>query len=307
MQEIVIGTRGSDLALAQSEMVKTQLIANNPGLSVAVCVIKTEGDRKQDTAQEAQSDKKDWIIDLERALLAKKIDLAVHSGKDVPAELETGTEIRSILKRATPYDVFIGRRQPNGTRIAFRELPHGAIIGTASLRRRASLLAYRNDLVVRDHRGNVPTRLRKLDESSELSGIVLAAAGLERLKLMDTTYEHLDCAIMLPSMNQGILAAQLRVGDQRISTIIGSLIDRDTAAEFSAERAVSEVLGGDCHSAISIFAQVTGGTISVAARVFASDPSSSVSHTASGPIESAVDLGRSVAQDILQKGGKAIL
>lgn len=307
MQEIVIGTRGSALALAQSEMVKAQLIAKKPGLSVSIQVIKTEGDRKQDTAQEAQSDKKDWIIDLERALLAREIDLAVHSGKDVPTEIESGTEIRSILKRATPYDVFIGRRQPNGSRLAFTDLPRGAIIGSASLRRRASLLSYRSDFVVRDHRGNVPTRLRKLDESPDLSGIVLAAAGLERLNLTDISYEHLDCSIMLPSMNQGILAVQIRNNDPHITPLIESVINTDTAAEFAAERAVAEVLGGDCHSAISIFARVTSEAISVAARVFASDPSISFSHTACGPIESAVALGRSVGQEILRKGGDTIL
>ena len=307
MQNIVIGTRGSALALAQTEMVKAQLIAKNPNLSVSVQIIKTEGDRKQDTALEAQSDKKDWIIDLERALLAKEIDLAVHSGKDVPAEIETGTEIRSIMKRATPYDVFIGKRQPNGSRLAFADLPQGAIIGTASLRRRASLLSYRSDFVVRDHRGNVPTRLRKLDESPDLSGIVIAAAGLERLGLTDISYEHLDCAIMLPSMNQGILAVQIRQGDLRITPLIDSVVDTETAAEFAAERAVAEILGGDCHSAISIFARVNSGAISVAARVFASDASNSISHTANGPIERAVELGRSVGHEILRKGGDAIL
>jgi hydroxymethylbilane synthase len=307
MQNIVIGTRGSALALAQTEMVKAQLIAKNPNLSVSVQIIKTEGDRKQDTELEAQSDKKDWIIDLERALLAKEIDLAVHSGKDVPAEIEPATEIRSIMKRATPYDVFIGKRQPNGSRIAFAGLPQGAILGTASLRRRASLLSHRSDFVVRDHRGNVPTRLRNLDESPDLSGIVIAAAGLERLGLTEISYEPLDCAIMLPSMNQGILAVQIRQGDPRITPRIESVVDSETAAEFAAERAVAQVLGGDCHSAISIFARVNSGAISVAARVFASDASNSISHTANGPIERAVELGRSVGHEILRKGGDAIL
>jgi len=268
MQKIVIGTRGSDLALAQTEMVKAQLIANNPGLIVSVRIIKTEGDRKQDTALEAQSDKKDWISDLERALINKEIDLAVHSAKDVPADTEQGTEIHSIMKRATPYDAFIGKRQANGSRLAFAELPRGACIGTASLRRRASLLSYRNDLVVRDHRGNVPTRLRKLDESADLSGIVLAAAGLERLGLHDIAYEQLDCAVMLPSMNQGILAVQIRNADPSIRALIESVVDQKTAVELAAERAVAGVLGGDCHSAISIFAQVSAGEVSISARVF---------------------------------------
>ncbi len=301
MQKIVIGTRGSDLALAQTEMVKAQLIANNPGLIVSVRIIKTEGDRKQDTALEAQSDKKDWISDLERALINKEIDLAVHSAKDVPADTEQGTEIHSIMKRATPYDAFIGKRQANGSRLAFAELPRGACIGTASLRRRASLLSYRNDLVVRDHRGNVPTRLRKLDESADLSGIVLAAAGLERLGRHDIAYEQLDCAVMLPSMNQGILAVQIRNADPSIRALIESVVDQKTAVEFAAERAVAGVLGGDCHSAISIFAQVSAGEVSISARVFTEDAFNSVSHSARGPIASATDIGRALAKELIEK------
>jgi hydroxymethylbilane synthase len=307
MERIVIGTRGSALALAQSEIVKAELLSRNPSLTVEIRAIKTEGDRKQGTPLAAQSDKKDWIIDLERALLASEIDLALHCGKDVPAELERGTEVHSILKRATPFDVFIGRRQSNGQRIAFANLPPGAIIGTASLRRRASLLSYRSDLAVREHRGNVPTRIQKLDDSPDLSGIIIAAAGLERLGLQDVVYEIIDRTIMLPSMNQGALAVQIRQGDARIHKHMLSLVDRNTAAEFAAERAVSEVLGGDCHSAISIFAEARGNSISIAGRVFAKDGLSSVSHTASAPIESAIETGMRVGQELLARGGATFL
>lgn len=307
MERIVIGTRGSALAVAQSGLVKAELISKNPGLTVDIQIIKTEGDRKQDTALAAQSDKKDWIVDLERALLANEIDLAVHSGKDVPAEIEKGTEIRSVLKRANPFDVFIGKRQSNGPRIAFADLPKGAIIGTASLRRRASLLAHRADLAVRDHRGNVPTRLQKLDESPDLSGIILAAAGLERLALASVGYEVIDKEVILPAMNQGALAAQIRHSDARVVKLVTSIIDLNTAAEFIAERAVSEVLGGDCHSAISIFAQATGGTISVASRVFANDAKTSIFHSDSGPVEAAAEVGQRVGHEILKRGGAEIL
>jgi hydroxymethylbilane synthase len=307
MEKIVIGTRGSALALAQTELVKSALIAAQPGLVVEVTIIKTEGDRKQGTPLAAQSDKKDWIIDLERALLSNEIDLAVHSGKDVPAEIESGTETRSILKRANPFDVFIGKRQPNGSRLAFADLPSGAIVGTASLRRRASLLAYRKDLVLRDHRGNVPTRLQKLDDSPDLSGIVLAAAGLERLALPDLTYETIERSIMLPAMNQGALAAQIRQGDVRVARLLDLISDRNTTAEFTAERAVSEVLGGDCHSAISIFAEAHNDTIVVSSKVFARDNSSVISHSAQGPIDKAAEVGKQVGHEILEKGGAAVL
>ncbi len=307
MKRIVIGTRGSALALAQTELVKANLISANPGFTVDVTVIKTEGDRRQGSALAAQSDKKDWIIDLERALLANEIDLAVHSGKDVPAEIEKGTEVRSALKRANPFDAFIGKRLPNGSRLAFADLPQGAIIGTASLRRRASLLSHRPDLVVRDHRGNVPTRLQKLDDSPDLSGIILAAAGLERLALADVSYEVIDQAVILPSMNQGALAVQIRSGDLRIGQLVSSIVDANTLAEFSAERAVSEVLGGDCHSAISIFAQASNGSISVSSRVFAKDSKSSIFYSASGPIDKAAETGQRVGQEILKRGGAEIL
>jgi hydroxymethylbilane synthase len=240
-------------------------------------------------------------------LLAGEIDLAVHSGKDVPAEIEHGTAVHSILKRANPFDVFIGKRQPNGARIAFADLPQGAIIGTASLRRRASLSSYRSDFILRDHRGNVPTRLQKLDASPDLSGIVLAAAGLERLALPDVACEILDRSIMLPSMNQGALAAQVRSADDRVAQLIASISDRHTAAEFAAERAVSEVLGGDCHSAISIFAEARGDTISVFSRVFARDNGHSIEHAGSGSITEASEVGRRLAQEMLERGASLML
>jgi hydroxymethylbilane synthase len=307
VERIVIGTRGSALALAQTELVAKQLALVHPHLSVDVTIIKTEGDRKQGTPLAAQSDKKDWIIDLERALLAGEIDVAIHSGKDVPGEIESGTEICSILERATPYDAFVGKRQPSGERLSFANLPHGAIVGTASLRRKASLRAYRDDIALRDHRGNVPTRIKKLDESSELAGIILAAAGLERLGLSDLQYEILPRDIMLPAMNQGALAAQIRAGDARVLKIVSSIADAETAAEFVAERAVAEVLGGDCHSAISIFAEARGEEISVECRVFETEGHRCISYSTSGRSTNAAKLGTQVGQEILTRGGADIL
>lgn len=307
MEKITIGTRGSALALAQTEMVKCALLEANSGLAIDVRVIKTEGDRKQGTPLAAQSDKKDWIVDLERALIQREIDLAVHSGKDVPGELESGTVIRSILKRANPRDIFIGKRTETGRRLAFKDLPSNAIVGTASLRRRASLLAYRSDLELRDHRGNVPTRIEKLDRSTDLAGIVLAAAGLERLGLSDVGGEVLEDSIMLPAMNQGALIAQVRADDVRVNRLIDSIVDRRTAAEFAAERAVSEVLGGDCHSAIAIFAEVRDEIISVEARVYSTDGAQVIQYKTEGPLARASDLGTAVGRELLERGAAAIL
>ncbi len=307
MKEIVIGTRGSELALAQTEMVRDALLQAHPALAIDVKVIKTEGDRKQETALAAQSDKKDWIIDLERALIQRQVDLAVHSGKDVPGELEPGTVVRSILARANPRDVFIGKRTESGRRLSFAELPPGAIIGTASLRRRASLLSYRRDLELRDHRGNVPTRVAKLDRSSDLAGIVLAAAGLERLGLFGVGWETLDDTVMLPAMNQGSLIAQLRADDARTQALVDSIVDSNTAAEFSAERAVAEVLGGDCHSAISIFAEVRQEMISVEARVYSLDGAQVIQYKTEGSVAQAVQLGSAVGQKLIEQGAATVL
>lgn len=307
MQKIVIGTRGSELALAQTEMVKSALLGANPGLAVDVKVIKTEGDRKQGTPFAAQSDKKDWIVDLERALIQREIDLAVHSGKDVPGEIQAGTHIRSILRRANPRDVFIGKLIEEGKRLLFKDLPPQAVVGTASLRRRAALLAYRPDLELRDHRGNVPTRIQKLDRSSDLSGIVLAAAGLERLGLLDVGCEVLEDAVMLPAMNQGALIAQVRTDDEVINGLIDPIVDSRTAAEFAAERAVADVLGGDCHSAISIFAEVRQDVISVEARVYSTDASQVMQYKVEGPCEKAPELGAIVGRELLARGAAAIL
>jgi hydroxymethylbilane synthase len=307
MDRVVIGTRGSALALAQSEMVKRALLDAERSLVVDLAIIQTEGDRKQGAPQAAQSDKKDWIVDLEQALVRGEIDLAVHSGKDVPGELESGTAIKSILKRANPCDVFIGRRTESGKRLSFADLPHGAIVGTASLRRRASLRAYRPDLVLKDHRGNVPTRIKKLDESEDLAGIVLAAAGLERLGLQDVEWEAIDKAIMLPAMNQGALAAQVRADDTRTNSLIDRLADRYTAAEFHAERAVAEILGGDCHSAISIFAEARGESISVEGRVFSIDGAQVITYSSTGSIDQADEIGASVGREILARGAADLL
>jgi len=307
MQKIVLGTRGSALAIAQTESVKDHLLRSSRDISVDVAIIKTLGDRKQGTPQSAESDKKDWIVDLEQALQRGEIDIAIHCGKDVPGELESGTTIRPILKRAHPWDVFIGKRLSSGQRLSFRDLPRAAVVGTASLRRRASLQAYRSDLLLRDHRGNVPTRIEKLDASSDLSGVVLAAAGLQRLNVSNVATEMIDRSIMLPAMNQGILVAQLRGDDHSMNTLIDPLVDQAVAAEFAAERAVSEVLGGDCHSAISIFAEVAGDTITVEARVLSIDGREVVKHTAQGARTDAALIGFSVGEVLLNQGADKIL
>jgi len=300
-RKIIIGSRGSKLALAQSELVCSRLVQSDPSLEVSIKVIQTLGDRKQGTAAAQQSDKKDWVIDLERALLNHEIDLAVHSGKDVPANIEAGTEIFPILKRANSSDVFIGKKKPDGTRVKFAELPSGAVVGTASLRRQSALKFYRSDLKVVEHRGNVPTRIQKLEESTTLSGIVLASAGLERLGLQEVAWEEIPKAIMLPAMNQGTLVAQTRRDDTRVAAISSALGDHETEAAYTAERACSEVLGGDCHSAISIYAACSADSLEIEARVYLNGAKDVLKDSCAGSLTQAGALGAELGRKIKAK------
>lgn len=252
-----IGTRGSELAKRQTELVIDALKKHHPDLEISVKEITTTGDRKNSTLDKGVSDKKEWIYELEQALLNNDIDLAVHSAKDIPASIEEGTAILPVLERATPNDCFIGKLNPQtGQRLTFEELPGGATIGTSSLRRNAALKLLRADITVVEMRGNVPTRIRKLDESKDLSGIVIAAAGIERLALPVQHYLF-PLGELLPAMNQGILAVQFRKIDQEVQTRLGDLILEDNAHVFFAERQCAERLRYDCRSAASIYASIT--------------------------------------------------
>lgn len=305
MKKIRIGTRGSKLALVQTGLVADALRRVKPDLEIETIDIKTIGDRKQGTPEAAFGDKKDWIYDLELALLANNIDLAVHSGKDVPPNIEKGTAIFPVLKRATPLDAFIGKLQ-NGSRITFEELPDGAVIGTASLRRKASLLRIRPDLKIVDHRGNVTTRLKKLDENPELSGIVLAAAGLERLEA-DIGFHAFPARQLLPALNQGTLVVQSLGGNAAIKDLIQLIRDNNTVITFEAERACAEVLEGDCHSAVGIFAEIKDSLVVLSCRVMTHDGKRCVDITDSAPQGEAAQLGKRIGQMALERGAKEII
>jgi hydroxymethylbilane synthase len=302
------GTRGSQLALAQTQMVIDALENAHKTLQVERHEVKTLGDRKQGTPQASHSDKKDWIYDLELALLHNDIDFAVHSSKDIPYEIEAGTALLPVLARANPFDAFVGRKISGDTkRLQFADLPQGAKVGTASLRRKAFLLKMRPDIIVVEHRGNVPTRVQKMDDSPDIMGIILASAGLQRLQIPGLHYESFPSQIMLPALNQGTLAVQFRENDDAMREMLQSIVDTATYATWLAERTVAEILEGDCKSAIGIYAECVDNKLLLSASVMLPDGSEFVSAKDTSTLAEAQTLGVSVGNRLLELGAKKII
>ncbi len=298
-----VGTRGSALALTQT---KTVIAALAPDISSEIIEIKTSGDKKQGTAAARTGDKKDWVLELEMALLDGTIDLAVHCGKDIPGNIEPGTELLPVLSRATPNDIFIGKLV-NDRRVSFSELTPGAQIGTSSLRRKSILYSLKRGFKPVDHRGNVGTRIAKLDESSDLSGIILAAAGVERLGALPVSeYETLPFDTMLPAMNQGILGVQFRSDDAATRSIVESISDKTLQGVFQAERRCAESLQGDCNTAISIYAEFKD-KLSLTAKIYSHDGEQVLAAEASGSLDEATNIGERVAQTLIKAGALEIL
>lgn len=303
-----LGTRGSQLALAQSHMVKQALLATKQDLTVDLIKIKTLGDSKQGTSAASQSDKRDWIQELECAIVNNEIDFAVHSGKDIPAKIHDDTLLLPVLKRASAYDAFIGQQNKESLRrIRFADLPTGATIGTASLRRKAELLKHRPDLKIVEHRGNVTTRIEKLDQSQTLFGIILACAGLERLQMNDLDYETLPEAIMMPAVHQGTLVVQFHKNNKALHEKLSTLVDPQLLSAWRAERAVAEILEGDCKSAISIFATTNSDTVHLRAQVMLPDGQQYIAHQASDKLDNATALGISLGQHLIDMGASKII
>ncbi len=297
-----IGTRGSPLALAQAEMVRARL----PGGPAAhpLVVIRTTGDLKPDTALTRLGGKGVFTKEIEEALLRKEIDLAVHSLKDLPTGARPGLALAALLEREDPRDAWIAR---GGARLD--ALPAGARVGTSSSRRRAQVLARRPDLLVEDLRGNVTTRLQRLDEG-RFDAIVVAAAGLKRLNLIARATELLDEAVMLPAPGQGVLAVQTRDGDAAVEEAVKDLHDPVSAAEAAAERALLEALGGGCLLPVAARARLEFGTLEIEGFVGHPSGRPSLRRAASGCCGASLspeDLGRRLAGDLLAAGAREIL
>ena len=300
--KLIVGTRGSTLALWQTQHVVERLRAAAPGLEVQIQTIQTRGDQVRDRALSQVGGKGLFVKEIENALLSGHIDLAVHSLKDMPTTQPEGLSLGAILKRADPRDALVARSD-QGT---LSSLPAGARIGTSSLRRRAQLLAARSDLQVHDLRGNVDTRLRKLREG-QYDAIVLAAAGLERLGYADAISEVLPISLMLPAVGQGALCVEVRSDDDATADLISSLDQPPTRQSTEAERAFLRRLEGGCQVPIGAFALVEDGHLSLRGLIAALDGSHMVRDEIRGPAADASEVGMELAERLLAAGGLAIL
>lgn len=308
MMELRIGSRTSKLALAQTELVIQAFRSLFPELKTTIVDVKTLGDKKQGTPEASSGDKKDWIYELELGILDHSFDLAVHSGKDVPSNTEPNTVLVPVLSRASALDAFVGRFDPKvGRRLRFSEVPLGGKVGTASLRRRASLLRVRQDIQVVEHRGNVPTRIQKLDESDDLHGVVLACAGLERLGLQSLGYEVFDPEEFLPAVNQGMLVIQYREGRLDLERLLAPLVDPVNHAIWKAERAVVELIEGDCKSCVGIYAHVLRGKLELISRVMLPSGEACIEVRDKDELDGASELGVRVGEKLLKRGAGKIL
>ncbi len=299
--ELKIGTRGSQLALFQANWVKDRLSETHPGLHVTLIKIKTTGDKIQDVPLAKIGGKGLFVKEIEESLLQKKIDLAVHSIKDVPTEFPPGLHLSVITKREDPRDVFISNEGKT-----LKELPQGAKIGTSSLRRQAQLLHFRSDLELIPLRGNLDTRLKKL-KTMNLDGIVLALAGVRRLGLEARVTEIISPDISLPAIGQGALGIETRMDDKEVEGQIRFLNDRDSSVAVTAERAFLKKLEGGCQVPLAAYARPAGKTLHVEGLVGSTDGRKLIRHQVEGPAENAEALGVALAEILLSRGAKEIL
>jgi hydroxymethylbilane synthase len=297
---VAIGTRGSKLALAQTNMIRDALLAAHPGLNIAVERITTRGDVILDRPLSAIGDKGLFVTEIEDALRARRIDLAVHSAKDLPSELPPDMAIAAFPRRADPRDALVSR---GGLRLA--DLPAGARLGTSSLRRACQLRHLRPDLRVEDLRGNVDTRLRKLREGL-YDAIVLAAAGLERLGLSGEVSEYLDPADMLPAVGQGILAIEIRDDDSATAALLAPLDDPAARVAATAERAFLARIGGGCQVPVAAWARLENDSLALDGLIGARD-GRLVRAELAGPASDPAALGARLAERLLGEGGRELL
>ena len=304
MRRITIGTRGSQLALWQSNWVKSEIMSRHPGIEVGLSVISTKGDRVLDVSlpKLGEQGKGLFTKELEEAILARRADLAVHSLKDLPTEVPRGLRIAAICEREDVRDALVAREGID----SFDTLPRAASLGTSSLRRQAQLLARRGDLLIRPVRGNVDTRLRKLD-SGEFDAVVLAAAGLHRLGHGDRITQYLSEDFMVPAVGQGALAIETRDNDEEVDAIVRELDHNATRLACTAERAFLKGLGGGCLVPIGGHAQVDSGVLRLLGVVIKPDGSEAVRGERRARIEDAEGLGQQLAEDLLMRGARRIL
>lgn len=301
LRPLRIATRKSPLAVWQAEYVKNALIQLYPKLSVELVRMTTRGDQILDTPLAKIGGKGLFIKELEYALLEDRADLAVHSMKDVPMEFPAGLQLAAICERDSPFDAFVSHKFTS-----LAELPAGARVGTSSLRRRSQLLAERGDLEVLDLRGNVNTRLQKLHDGA-YEAIILAVAGMKRLGMHDQITEIIAPQICLPSPGQGAVGIETRANDSPTNSLVASLNHLQTSYCVRAERALNRGLEGGCQVPIAAYAQLSGGTLDLKARVASLDGTQMIAGQRQGASEHADALGEGLAEEMLAAGADKLL
>jgi len=303
MSPLKIGSRASPLALRQAEEVRNALVANQPDLQVDIIEISTTGDRIQDRTLAAIGGKGLFTKEIEQALLDGAVDICVHSAKDMLTEFPSGLMLGPILQREDTRDGFISH---SGQKLS--EMPSGAVIGTASLRRQAQILALRPDLEVITFRGTVQTRLRKLDEG-QADATLLAVAGLKRLDCMDVLTQIFDPETILPAVGQGAIALELRVDDERSMRAVEPLNDVKSATEVAMERAFLAVLDGSCRTPIAGIANANIDADRIKFRGLIAKADGSVVHSTirEGTINDAIDMGKDAGLELKTEAGPNFL
>ncbi|RMF19675.1 MAG: hydroxymethylbilane synthase [Gammaproteobacteria bacterium] len=298
---LVIATRKSALAMWQAEHVKARLEALHPGLTVELMGMTTKGDRILDVPLAKVGGKGLFVKELETAMLEGRADIAVHSMKDVPMEFPEGLGLTAILEREVPTDAFVSNRYAS-----LDDVPDGAVIGTSSLRRQCQLAAARPGLKIESLRGNVNTRLAKLD-AGDYDAIILAASGLKRLGFSDRIREELVPEVSLPAVGQGALGIESRVDDAAVNALIEPLIHEESFCCVAAERAMNRRLQGGCQVPIAGYAVEADGQLWLRGLVGALDGSRLITAEARGPVSDPEALGIAVAESLLEQGADAIL
>ncbi|MCE5210361.1 MAG: hydroxymethylbilane synthase [Deltaproteobacteria bacterium] len=296
-----IGTRGSKLALTQTNFVAEKLKKAIPDANIEICIIKTSGDIMQDVSLMKIGGQGVFVKEIEEALLSNKIDLAVHSMKDVPGDIPEGLMFAAILKREDFRDVLVSR---NNIKMEF--MPKGAKIGTGSQRRGAQIKAMLPDINIVPLRGNIDTRLKKI-ETENLTGVILAAAGMKRMRLAEKITQFLPVETMLPAVGQGALGLQIRKYDVELAKACAVLNDATTAVEVTAERAFLRALGGGCRLPIAAFGKLDGQMLTIDGMLAAPNGTLVIREKISGTKDDAEELGKKLAEIILDKGGKRLM
>ena len=298
---VVVGSRGSKLALIQTNWVISELKRLNPGLEFQIEKISTKGDKITNAPLSRLGGVGLFTKELEVALIKEKIDIAVHSAKDVPTEIHEGLMIGATPKREDPHDALISSNNSS-----LEKLPDNARIGTSSLRRKAQLLAFREDYKILDLRGNLDTRLEKL-ETEDMDAIVVAHAGLLRMNYTGQISQIIPFDIMLPAVGQGSLFIEIRRNDTRIQKIVSGIDDEQTGIAIEAERSLLAKLQGGCQVPIGAYAEIHGKEVSIEAIICTLDGDHAIRDRHSGHKDQAAKIGEELAQRMLENGGLKIL